>query len=45
MTIRFEIKGRKTLVTYNGKTTEHRTTWLKSLSFKDLTQLIKDGNL
>lgn len=45
MIVQFEIKGRKTFVTYNGKTTEHNTVWLLRHLLKDLVQLLKDRNL
>ena len=45
MKIQLEIIGRKTIVTYNGKSKEHNTVWLKSLLLKDMLNLLEDGNL
>ena len=35
MKLEINVIGRKTEVTYNGKTTVHKTVFLKSLSYKD----------
>lgn len=40
MEITIKIKNRKTVVTYNGKETEHKTTFLQSLSFKDFVNYV-----
>ena len=45
MKVELEIIGRKTIVTYNGKSKEHNTVWLKSLLVKDMLNLIKDEKL
>ena len=45
MKIEIEIIKRKTIVTANGKTSEHNSVWIKSLKMSDLIQLIKDGKL
>lgn len=42
--MQIEFKGYKTLVTINGNTTEHKTAFLNSLSFKDAITYIKDKN-
>ena len=45
MKIEIEIIKRKTIVTCNGKTSQHKTVWIKSLKLSDLIQLIKDEKL
>lgn len=40
MKITIEIKGRITKVTYNGKTTEHKTAFLKKLTVNDFLNYI-----
>lgn len=44
MKIQIEIKGRKTIVTYNGKTKEHETKFLNSLSYKDAINYLMDSS-
>ena len=41
MIVLFTIEGRKTRVTMNGVTTEHRTTFLQKLSFKDVLHYVE----
>lgn len=36
-----EITGRKTTATYNGKQTEHKTSFLKKLSLSDIINYLK----
>ena len=42
MKIQLEIIGRKTIVTYNGKSKKHNTVFLKSLSYKDAINYITE---
>lgn len=45
MKVIIELLGRKTKVSYNDKSSEHNTVWLKKLTLNDLLLLIEDGNL
>ena len=42
MKITIEIQGRKTLVNYNGKETEHNTVFLKKLTVNDFINYITE---
>lgn len=42
MKIELEIIGRKTIVTYNGKTKEHKSAFLNRLIFKDAIYYITE---
>lgn len=44
MIVLFSFEGQKTKVTINGITTEHRTTFLKKLSFGDVLEYVKSEN-
>lgn len=44
MILLFTIEGQKTKITMNGITTEHRTTFLKKLSFNDVILFAESEN-
>lgn len=44
MKIELEITGRKTIVTYNGKTKQHKTKFLNSMPYKDAINYLMDSS-
>ena len=44
MIVLFSIEGRKTKITMNGFTSEHRTTFLKKLNFSDVLLFAESEN-
>lgn len=42
MKLQIEVIKRKTLITHNGITTEHKTTWIKNMTVNDLINTLED---
>lgn len=44
MIVLFKFEGQKTTVTMNGKTTEHKTNFLKKFNFNDVLLYVESQN-